>query len=279
MWQKNFSLKKKILIFFKVHYINPKGVSDIQKVSVTDCPLPECSYNLGAKARRQDHLLTQEGGQCLERITVHPITPQTRTLDPTRQKLAQDPMEAKALKNYLFTLLQRQLIFRPVLGNLVGLKDNGASEGKVTKMQTLATYDWERPARSPREVTKSLTGTIGTCLSTELQKGMFIICRNSLCYYMTHSCMPGMLSSGNKQRLPNYKVCNNYHCLIHDRQQVSWWSNCYCASRYYQLFLLCLKALRTLSFKLINLQPPNCLEMLTESASSQGESTTGVWVD
>lgn len=108
---------------------------------------------------------------------------------------------------------------------------------------------------------------------------MFIICRNSLCYYMTHSCMPGMLSSGNKQRLPNYKVCNNYHCLIHDRQQVSWWSNCYCASHYYQLFLLCLKALRTLSSKLINLQPPNCLEMLTELASSQGESTTGVWVD
>lgn len=96
---------------------------------------------------------------------------------------------------------------------------------------------------------------------------------------MTHSCMPGMLSSGNKQRLPNYKVCNNYHCLIHDRQQVSWWSNCYCASHYYQLFLLCLKALRTLSSKLINLQPPNCLEMLTELASSQGESTTGVWVD
>ena len=24
--------------------------------------------------------------------------------------------------------------------------------------------------------------------------------------------MPGMLSSGAKQRLPNYEVCNNYHC-------------------------------------------------------------------
>lgn len=143
-----FHLKKNTN-FFKVRYINPNGVSDIQKVSVTDCPLPECPYNLGAKARRRDHLLTQEGGQCLERIAVHPITPQTRTLDPTRQKLAQDPVEAKALKNYPFTLLQHQLMFRPVLGNLVGLKDNGAREGKVTKMQTLATYDWERQAGSP----------------------------------------------------------------------------------------------------------------------------------
>lgn len=100
--------------------------------------------------------------------------------------------------------------------------------------------------------------------------------------------MPGMLSSGAKQRLPNYKVCNNYHCPIHVspqgkpiRSKSAMWRNCYCASHYHQLFPLCLKALTMLSAvqELINLQPLNRLEMLRESASSQGDSTTGVWVD
>lgn len=29
---------------------------------------------------------------------------------------------------------------------------------------------------------------------------MFIICKNYLCYYMTHSCMLGLLSSGAKKQ-------------------------------------------------------------------------------
>lgn len=98
--------------------------------------------------------------------------------------------------------------------------------------------------------------------------------------------MPGMLSSGAKRRLPNYKVCNNYHCPMHVSPQgkptrrSATWRNCYRASHYYQLFLLCLKALTMLSAvqELINLQPLNCLETLGESASSLGDSTTGVWV-
>ena len=39
-------------------------------------------------------------------------------------------METEALKNYPFTLLERQLVSRPVLGNLARLKDSGSREGK-----------------------------------------------------------------------------------------------------------------------------------------------------
>lgn len=44
---------------------------------------------------------------------------------------------------------------------------------------------------------------------------MFIIHKDYLCYYMTLSCMLGLLSSGAKERLVNYKVCKSYHCWIH----------------------------------------------------------------
>ena len=85
---------------------------------------------------------------------------------------------------------------------------------------------------------------------------MFIICKNYLCCYMTHSCMLGMLSSGAVERLLNYKVCKSYHCpvcvtlqckLI--RSKSATWRDCHCASHHYQLFLFYLKTLTTLSSK------------------------------
>ena len=61
---------------------------------------------------------------------------------------------------------------------------------------------------------KNPTATTTQCLSLEKQKGMFIICKNYLCYYMTHSCTLVRFSSGAKERLLSYKVCKSYHCQI-----------------------------------------------------------------
>lgn len=61
----------------------------------------------------------------MDLIKVHTSISQTRKLSPGEEKLAQEPLETKALKTIL---LQRQLTFRLVLGNPALLKDIGARE-------------------------------------------------------------------------------------------------------------------------------------------------------
>lgn len=99
--------------------------------------------------------------------------------------------------------------------------------------------------------------------------------------------MPGMLPIRRQQRLPNYKVCNNYHCPIHVSLQGK---TLQAASQLVEELLLCpphtpavpllLEGLKDVVIQeLINLQPRNRLEMLTESASSKENPPQGSGVD
>lgn len=59
----------------------------------------------------------------MEIIKVHSTISQTRKMNPRKRGwLAQEPLEAKTLKNYPLTSLHRQLIFRLGLENLVLLE-------------------------------------------------------------------------------------------------------------------------------------------------------------
>ena len=59
-----------------------------------------------------------------------PHHPRNQNTGPDTAEAGPRPMETEALKNYPFTLLERQLVSRPVLGNLARLKDSGPREGK-----------------------------------------------------------------------------------------------------------------------------------------------------
>lgn len=63
---------------------------------------------------------------------VHAIISQTRKLN-AKENLAKEPLEAETLKNYPFTSLQCQMIFKLVLKNLSLLKDKRARGGKYLK--------------------------------------------------------------------------------------------------------------------------------------------------